>query len=165
MSQPRRKLSDILNGGNSSFTNAWNSTVAAGDNAPLPRGEYVCHAINGELTSSKTKHTPGYKITFRVLEGEHAGRLVWHDLWLTTAALPRAKRALAELGITTPEQMEMPLPPGIRCKVVVVLKKDDDGIEVNEVRRFTVLGVDEAPANPYAPTDKPDAASGEETPT
>lgn len=153
MNRPRRKLSDILNGGDSSFRNTWNSTNAAGDNAPIPRGEYIAHATGGEPTLSKHKQTPGFKITFKIIEGEHEGRLVWHDLWFTAAALPHAKRDLAKLGITTPEQMDQPLPPGIRCKVVVALRKDDDGIERNQVRRFEVVGIDEVPANPCPPEE------------
>ncbi|MGB1885124.1 MAG: hypothetical protein ACPHUF_14565, partial [Gammaproteobacteria bacterium] len=40
-----------------------------------------------------------FKLTFRVLEGEHEGRQFWHDVWLTAAALPMAKHDLAKLGI------------------------------------------------------------------
>jgi len=155
-SRNRRKLSDILNGGDASFRSAWDATAAAGDNAPIPRGEYVCHAISGEPALSAQKQTPGFKITFRIIEGEHEGRLVWHDLWFTAAALPHAKRDLAKLGITTPEQMDQPVPPGIRCRVVVALRKDDDGIERNQVRRFEVIGIDEVPPNPCPPDDSED---------
>ena len=155
MANLRRKLSDILNGGDDSFRKAWSSTAAARDNSPLPRGTYICHAISGEPATSKEKNTPGYKITFKVIEGDYTDRLVWYDLWFTAAALPRAKRELTKLGITEPEQMDQPLPPGIRCKVVVALRKDDDGIERDDVRRFEVIGIDEAPPNPYAPDTPP----------
>ena len=78
----------------------WKKTAAAADFAPLPPGEYVAHITGGELYASKTKGTPGYKLSFKVIEGEFAGRRFWHDLWLTPAALPMAKRDLAKLGVT-----------------------------------------------------------------
>jgi hypothetical protein len=78
---------------------------------------------------------------------------LWLDCWLTAAALPRSKRDLAKLGITTPEQLEQQLPRGLRCKVTVALRRDDSGVERNEVRSFEVIGVDKIEADPFAPAD------------
>ena len=87
-----QKLSDILaNGSAETLRKQWGETEAAGEFEPLPAGEYVARIIGGELTTSRTNATPGYKLTFRVLEGEHEGRQFWHDIWLTEAALPMAK--------------------------------------------------------------------------
>ena len=118
------------------LSRAWGETQAAEDFAPLPSGEYVARIVGGELFTSKTKGTAGYKLAFRVLEGDHQGRQFWHDVWLTPAALPMAKRDLAKLGVTALEQLERPLPPGIRCKVKLALRKDDDGTEYNRVTIF-----------------------------
>ena len=114
----------------------------AGDFGPVPRGEYVCHVTKGELESSRTKGTPGYKIEFMILDGEYKGQRLWLDCWLTPAALAQSKRDLGKLGIVSLEQMERPLPRGIRCALTVVLRKDDDGIERNRVRLFDVIGID-----------------------
>ena len=101
----RKKLSDILrNGEAESLANAWATTEAAGDFAPLPAGEYACRVLSGEVCQSKSG-TPGYKITFEVIEGEHASRRIWLDLWLTPAALPMAKRDLTKLGIKALDQL------------------------------------------------------------
>ena len=137
----RKKLTDILNGGGDSLRSAWDSTQAASDFAALPAETYVARIIAGELMKAKGG-TPGYKLTFKVIEGEHSGRQFWHDVWLTPAALPMAKRDLGKLGITSLEQLEGPLPPGIRCKVKLALRKGDDGAEYNKVRSFEVLGID-----------------------
>ncbi len=95
----RKSLSDILrNGDRESLSRAWGETKAAEDFAPLPSGEYVARIVGGELFTSKTKGTPCYKLTFRVLEGDTPGRQFWHDVWLTPAALPMAKRDLASSG-------------------------------------------------------------------
>jgi hypothetical protein len=137
------KLNDILrNGLADSLRHAWNSTQAAGEFAPLPAGEYVAHIAAGTLESSRSNGTPGYKLTFRVLEGAHAGRQFFHSLWLTAAAMPIAKRDLAKLGVTDLEQLDHPLPSGIRCRVKLALRSSDDGQQFNRVSSFVVVGVD-----------------------
>lgn len=152
-SEPRKKLTDILNGGGGNIADAWNTTAAAGDDGPIPPGAYQCHAVGLDLKKSRSHQTPGCTITFEVLEGDFAGRRVWHDVWLTTAAMPRAKRDLSKLGITELKQLEQPLPRGIRCSVVVVLRKSDEGVDYNEVRRFEFIGVDAPEPNPFPPDD------------
>lgn len=157
----RRKLTDILNGGGDSLRNAWADTKAATDFTPLPAGVYVCRIVGGELDTAKTG-TPGYKLTFKVLEGEHEGRRLWHDVWLTSAAIPMAKRDLGKLGVTQLEQLESPLPEGIRASVKVTLRKDDDGTTYNRVRGFDVLGIDPPPPECVEADDDPDFAPGDD---
>ncbi len=146
-----RRLTDILQGGDRDrLAQAWGQTQAATDFAPLPAGTYIARIVCGELSTAKSG-TPGYKLAFRVLEGEYEGRQFWHDVWLTAAALPMAKRDLGKLGITSLEQLERPLPPGIRAKCKVALRKDDDGTEYNRVRSFEVLGIDPVDDDDFAP--------------
>lgn len=145
------KLSDILasgNGGN--IHDLWNSTTAADDFSPLPAGSYVCRLISGELGQARTG-TPQYTLSFQVLSGDFKRRQIWHSLFLTPAALPLTKRDLAKLGVTALEQLEQPVPKGIRCKVGVVLHRDDDGTERNRIRTFSVLGIDPPELDPFAP--------------
>lgn len=162
----RRRLSDILNGGADSLRSQWTATAAAGDFKPLPAGTYSARIVSGELSKAKSG-TPGYKLCFKVLEGEHAERLLWHDVWLTPPALPMAKRDLGKLGITDVEQLENPLPPGIRCAVKLTLRREDDGTEHNRVRSFEVIGIDADPTADaeFAPADeapgKPQTAVGD----
>jgi hypothetical protein len=152
----RKSLSDILREGDrQSLSRAWGETQAAEDFAPLPTGEYVARIVGGELFTSKTKGTAGYKLAFRVLAGDHQGRQFWHDVWLTPAALPMAKRDLAKLGVSTLEQLERPLPPGIRCKVKLALRRDDDGAEHSRVKHFEVVGIDPPEQDAFAPIDSP----------
>ncbi|MBC8355096.1 MAG: DUF669 domain-containing protein [Planctomycetes bacterium] len=149
------KLTDILGngGGFDDFRDQWDNTEAADEFGPLPSGEYVAHIVNGELEQSRSKSTPGYKLDFKVIEGDHAGRHFWHDVWLTAAALPQAKRDLGKIGVTDLAQLEQPLPRFIRVKAKVVLRRDDDGTENSRVRRFDVLGIDEPEKDEFAPDD------------
>jgi hypothetical protein len=147
------RLSDILsNGGDNGddFRNLWNNTEAADGFGPLPPGEYVAVIVAGELAASRTNSTPGYKLTFRVAEGQNAGRQFWHDCWLTPAALPQTKRDLALLGIASPDELEKPL-PRFRCRCWLALRRDDDGNERNRLKRFEVIGTDKPDDDPFAP--------------
>jgi hypothetical protein len=148
----RKSLSDILSAGNGDdFINLWNSTEPADEFGPLPPGVYVCHLVKAELNRSRRKGTPSYNMTFKVIEGDYAGRLVWHDIWLTAKALSMARRDLGRLGVTDPRQLEQPIPKWVRFRISVVVRRDDDGIERNVVRAFEVLGIDQPPVNPFAP--------------
>lgn len=150
------KLTDILGngGGFDEFRDRWDNTEAADEFGPLPSGEYVAHIVNGELEKSRSKSTPGYKLDFKVIEGEYAGRHFWLDVWLTPAALPQAKRDLGKIGVTDLAQLEQPLPRFIRVTAKVVLRRDDDGGEYNRVRRFDVLGIDKPELDEFAPDDE-----------
>lgn len=148
---PRKSLSDILRAGDrEKLASAWNNTEAAQDLAPLPPGDYLATIEAGEPFTAKTG-TGGYKLAFRIVEGEHTGRRFWHDVWLTEAALSMTKRDLAKIGVTSLDQLERPLPPGIVCTVKLVLRRDDDGAEFNRVKRFDVLRIESPTPDPFAP--------------
>jgi hypothetical protein len=147
----RKRLTDVLN---SAVLDQWNETQAAPEMNPLPRGEYSATLESGALFNAKSG-TAGYKLCFTVIDdGDCRGRKVWHDVWLTPAALPIAKRDLAKLGITDPAQLEKPIPEGIVVKLRVAMRTGDDGREFNTVTRFDVVAVN-PPVEPFAPTPTP----------
>src|SRR5512135_989319 len=123
----RKRLTDILmNSERERLERTWSTTKAADDLKPIPAGDYRCRILDGTLFNSKGG-TPGFKLTFEVCDGEHASRRVWHDVWLSEAALPMAKRDLRKLGVEHLKQMDRPLPVGIIADVRVALRKGDDG--------------------------------------
>jgi hypothetical protein len=152
----RKSLINILRDADrESLAQSWVETEAAEEFAPLPPGEYVARIVGGELFTSRINSTPGYKLRFRVLEGDHAGRHFWLDIWLTPAALPMAKRDLGKIGVTSLEQLEECVPPGIRCSVTLANRRDDDGNVYSRVTRFEVVGIDEPDQDVFAPADDP----------
>ena len=158
--QERKKLSDILqNSDRDRLERTWEMTKPADDLKPIPRGDYRCRVTNGELFNAKSG-TPGYKLTLEVLDGEHAGRRVWHDIWLSAPALPMAKRDLAKLAIEHPSQLERPLPEGIIVAARVALRRGDDGAEFNRIVRFDLVDVDPPTPEPFAPPDEEPADAG-----
>ncbi len=152
---PRKKLSDILSNAapQGDIQNLWKTTDAASEFKPIPKGDYESMLDNIEFRSSASKGTPSVCLTFRVHCGECAGRKLWHDLYLTPAALAITKRELAKLGITELEQIEKGCPPGIVCKVRAVIQADDDGTERNRVKLFEVLRIEEPERDPFAPDE------------
>jgi hypothetical protein len=152
MSTNRKRLSDILtdSGAVRKLESAWQATAAAAEFAPLPPGEYTFRVLAGELFSSRGG-TPGYKLMLEVSEGDYEGRHVWHDLWLTPAALPMTKRDLAKIGVSDIAQLERPLPPGILIKGRLALRRDDDGNEGNRLTRFEFAGIE--PGDAFEPQD------------
>ena len=125
----------------------WNTTEAAGHFAPLPPGIYAAIATAGALGESG-RGTPRYRVTF-TLEGEHNGRRLTHDFYLSAKALPLAKRDLAVLGITHPGQLSQPLRP-VLVRLRVALRRDDDGSEFNRVVSFEALPALHAMTTPQA---------------
>lgn len=156
MENHRKRLSDILqNDDKSKLQSLYQKTEAAGDFLPLPGGEYPARIVSGRFFTSKEKGTPGYKLTFEVTEGEFQGRRCWYDVWLTSAAMPLAKRDLGKLGVTDLDQLDSPLPEGILCKVRVKKHQDDDKNEYNQVRSFEVTGVEKEPFAPEPEKGEP----------
>ncbi|QDV64616.1 DUF669 domain-containing protein [Crateriforma conspicua] len=159
------KLSNILRqqGTLDTIKSAWDTTAAAADNDVLPKGEYVADIVAGEAIESRTKGTPGYRLTFEVAEGEHTGGRFWHECWFTEAAMSRTKRDLSKLGVTDLEQLERPLPAVFRCNVKLAIRRDDDGNEGNRVRKFEVVEVIKPEPDAFAPDGDSESApeSGE----
>jgi hypothetical protein len=151
----RKRLSDILSqSGKERIARVWDETKPADELRPLPAGTYRCCVLSGELSKAKTG-TVGYKITLEVLDGEHADRRLWHDIWLSEAALPLAKRDLLKLGIERLEQLDRPLPKGIFLSVRLALRRNDDGSEYNRVTGFDVIAVEPPEPDPFAPSPSP----------
>jgi hypothetical protein len=151
----RKKLTDILlNGDRDRLSTIWQSAKPADDLKPIPSGEYRCRIIDGALVNARSG-TAGYKLTLEVLEGEHAGRRLWHDVWLSEAAISLAKRDLGKLGVKSLEQLERPLPEGIVIDARVALRRGDNGEEFNRVSRFDVVGIERPEPEPFAPGAEP----------
>jgi hypothetical protein len=163
----RKKLTDILrNGKADDLTRAWQQAEAAPELGPVPKGEYDCAVLSGELVNSRTNNTPGYKLAFQVIAGPHTGRRVWKDYWLTDAALPMVKRDLAKLGIHGPADLDKPLPEGLIVRLTVKLRTNDSGQQYNEVTRLELVDVRPVKPDPFAPSgDLSEAPPEPEAPT
>lgn len=154
----RPRLADILGDDiRESLSRIWDETQAAQDYSAIPKGRYLLEAVAATLDQS-AKGTPAYCIRFRVIDPEspHHGRLVFHRSYLTKAALAISKRDLKTLGITDLDQLEKPLPQGIRVEADVIVRTLDDGRQTNELRNLKSAPM--AEPDPFAPTPEKGAA-------
>ncbi len=157
--QERKRLSDILpQAERDRIARLWETTKPAADLGLLPAGEYRCRILDGTLSEAKTG-TLSYKITFEIIDGDYAGRRIWHDLWLTDAAFANTMRDLGKIGITHSDQLYQPLPSVVLATVKMVVRKDDDGTERNRVKDFRATGIEAAERNPFAPDAGPGNSS------
>src|SRR5262245_44582908 len=142
MTTPRRSLSDILRNGSSvqALEGLYKEIQAAPEFGPVPRGQYSCRIVNGELFNAKTTGTPGYKVSLEITDGQYAGRRLFHSFWLTQPALPGVKRDLPKLGMTELKELEGPPPVGILVNCKVSLRTNDQGQQFNQVDGFAAAG-------------------------
>ena len=155
------RFADIISSGSQgdNIRSSWDTTKAAGEFACLPPGKYVARIISGELKKSKSNSTPGYSMTFEVIEPvEHKGRKFWHDCWLTPGAMPQSKRDLGKLGVTSLDQLENALPKYLHCECKLALRKDDSGNETNRLKSFDKVVFVKQEEDPYATEESNEVA-------
>lgn len=158
----RKRLTDILHPDEAEgIRAAWEQTEAADDLAPIPPGTYEARLVRHELFKARSG-TPGLRLVFQIREGEFAGRQVFYSGWLTPAALPFLKRDLSAIGLMDFDSLSKPTPQGILCRVRVALRRNDEGDEWNEARRFQFAGTEAPdPFAPQLPDEQPPTASAE----
>ena len=87
-----KRLDELLGGSPDDFNARWNETAPADDISVLPAGKYKALVVNGGLAESNRRRTPSYKVVFQVLTPPtFSNRKIFHDFWLSAAALPYAK--------------------------------------------------------------------------
>lgn len=126
-----------------------------GPGGVIPAGTYTAVAVGGKLTAS-SRGTPGFRLEFRISDpGEHQDRRVWSTLYLSPAALPFSKPVLKQFGLDTSLKLKSPFPRDrYVCRIRVVVRKDDDGLERNEVRDIRVVGQLEPARDAFAPSEE-----------
>jgi hypothetical protein len=158
LSTPRTPPAGILPGGaggnnDDDIFDRFDAAQPAGDFGPLPPGVYVALATGGELTEARTG-TKGYRVTFRVVEGEYAGRRLWLEKYFTPAAMPYTKRDLGKLGIDSRAKLARPFPANrMVCRLTVTRRRSDGGAGWNEIRRLEVIRFEQPAAAPPGPPD------------
>lgn len=134
--EKKSSLMDIIRGDIQQLTPIWNDTQAADDYKTVPAGSYRCRIVEGKTFLSK-KRTPGYRLTFEIVEGKHEGNRLFYVIWLTPDAIYLAKRDLPKVGIKSPvEVMDKAFPKELHVNVGVGRLVGDDGLPYNRVRWF-----------------------------
>lgn len=69
----------------------------------LPEGRYKAIVHDFSTGASNTKGTPYIKLGFRILAGDHQGRIIDAMFWVTDKTMPRIATDLMALGYTSDE--------------------------------------------------------------
>ena len=147
-----RKL--LTENGKKSIESVWDSTTAASDLKPIPRGVYEARLLKADVGESSTG-TARVALKFEILGGEFEDRLAWSNLWLTEAGMQYTKRDLRKLAVHSLDELEKPLPKHHICSISVVLRKSDNGNEYNAIKSFEVIRFEPEEDDPFAPQTQP----------
>ena len=125
----------------------------------IPAGVFVVELTRGGIGQSKGG-TPRYELRGKIVEGEHAGRTVFDDFYLTQAAMWKTRPMLTKLGITTADQLRRELPAGLFARVTLKIE-EHEGTRRNKIADLTLIdykpGADSAPPPAAVPAPTPDA--------
>lgn len=119
-----------------------NQVEPTGDFEPIPAGKYVAVITDSEMKPTKAGTGSLLQLTFQVIEGDYANRLLWARLNLDNPNATAVQIARADLsaicravGVMAPkdsvELHNLPLVIHVRCK-----KRTDTGELVNEIKGY-----------------------------
>jgi hypothetical protein len=129
------------------------------DPAPLPAGWHACEFIRGGVGQSKNGKQR-FELRAKLTEGEHAGRVVYDDFYLTPAAWWKSKPILDKLEIKSPGRVRRGLPPGLLGRVRLVIE-ERDGVRRNKICDVELTGRKPHDA-PFAPATSTTATAASE---
>jgi hypothetical protein len=102
-----------------------------GDFEPIPNGVYVAQIVEGEIADTKSGGKM-IKWTWKIEEGEHAGRLIWHNINLVNSnpkaqQIGQAEQAAIRAAIGKPAAGSVEDYCFIPCLIRVGLEIDKSG--------------------------------------
>lgn len=109
----------------------------APDFKPVPAGKYLAELIKAEESTTE-KGDPQWNLTFELLEGKVARRLIFDKLFFTEKALKRVKLVCGRLGIDVSSELEL-TPELLQTRLVYLdvevteYEKDGKMVPTNEV--------------------------------
>jgi hypothetical protein len=110
---------------------------------PIPAGKYLAVITDSEMKATKAGTGSLLQLTFQIIDGEYANRLLWDRLNLdnpNSTAVEIARSDLSAIcravGVLAPkdsaELHDLPLEIHVRCK-----KRNDTGELVNEIKGYS----------------------------
>lgn len=109
----------------------------------VPPGAYPVMLTAVEERTGKSSGKPYLNWTFKILEGDSAGRFVWHTTSLSPDSYWNLKRTLEALGVDTKAKiadLDTSDLIGSDCVVVVVHKAGQDGVTRAQISNLYPAG-------------------------
>ncbi len=121
-----------------------------GDRTPLPAGDYKMVIEKSEKKPTKNGNGHFLELVIKVVDGEHAGRMVWDRLNIWNANQTAAQIAASTLsaichatGVMKPNASEQLHNIPMMVSVVVKERDDKKGEFSNEVKAYKRIGTRE----------------------
>lgn len=136
--------------------------------SPLPAGVYVAQVVESDVKQTKNGTGHYLQLTWKVLDGQHAGRLVFDRLNIANANETAQKIGQQQLSQLCHAVGVMQLQDSQQlhqrpCRIKIVVRKDDQYGDSNEVKGYEAVAGMAAPAVPaFVPppvANKPVAAT------
>ena len=135
-----------------------NSVEPSGDFEPIPAGKYVAAIVDSETKPTKAGTGNFLQLTFQVVEGEYANRLLWDRLNLSNPNATAVQIARGDLSaicravdVMAPRDSvdlhNLPLMIRVTCR-----KRDDNGEITNEIKGYSKREPTPVAANLDPPT-------------
>ena len=99
----------------------------------ITEGKHTARGVEGALTQSKEKGTPGVQVILEVAEGEHAGTRIRWDGWLTDETSQRTLESLRHLGWTGDMLTDL---SGIDANIVQIVVEHEQKDINGEIKTF-----------------------------
>ena len=122
----------------------------AEDFTPVPDGQYLCELHECEETETSNQDEM-WKLRWKILEGDYAGRIIFDNLVFSESAMKRVKLVFSRLGIDVSGELDFD--PSIISgkKVLVTVITEDYEAENGVVKKKNSV--------PFAGYEKYDGAS------
>ena len=140
-----------------------NTVEPANSLDPIPDGKYIAVITDSEMKPTKSGAGSYLQLTFQIVEGEYANRLLWVRLNLdnpNATAVDIARRELSAIcrsvGVLVPSDSSDL--HNLPCELKVVLKRrHDTGDLQNEVKGYAKVGAtaEPKPASQISGTNPP----------
>lgn len=105
----------------------FNTIEDAEDFSPLPEGKYACRVA--EVEEARTKGGDEmWKLRLEVVEGAHAGRIIFDNLVFSAAAMKRVKLICSRLGLDVSGEVDLTpdMIKGRPCRITVETEEYED---------------------------------------
>lgn len=100
------------------------------DYTPVPQGKYRCKLIDVEKSSTQFNDEM-WNLRFQILDGEHAGRMIFDRISFSEAGMKRVKFVASRLGFKAEgrQSLEPEMILGRSCVLNVLIEEytDDEG--------------------------------------
>ena len=133
------------------------------DNSALPSGDYTALIPSSEFRQTKSGDGQYLSLAFQIVEGQYAGRYVWHNLNLMSSNPKACEIAQRELSAICRATGQMQITDSVQLhnipmviKVVYVPAKDQ-WPEKNQIKAFKPAGAAPVAAAPVAAKPAPAA--------